>query len=235
MPPGFLSFFNTGLKVTVGAAAGYFGALAVSRWHASDPSEDTPPVREEHEEPKKKLDFEIQRLSGELNKREQDLKAREEVLAKQEAMLREMRAAIEADASKTQTTVVAAESDGVVAVNPTDKGAEPTIVKIVSSDPVVPPTDYVPRRPAVFDGGGNREPVVPQDPVTGESLLLHFRDPSFATDGQGTSTPRDIPPYLADMFKRRRFTKLQPQHVVSFRATKDGWSLETPDGASCGR
>ena len=101
----------------------------------------------------------------------------------------------------------------------------------------MPPQDYVPRRPQVFDGGVNRESVVPKGSVAGEPRLLYFNDPSFATgmkptvfaDGRGILRYSPLPPTEPNL---RRYTNLKLQHVVSFRATKDGWSLETQDGAS---
>ena len=234
----FLSF-NTGLKVATGIAVGYFGTVAVSHWRTSDSVDNLPPpIREERDDKQKKFEFEVQQRSEQLNKKEQTLKALEETLAKRESELKEQRAALQYMQAKNN-----ASSEGETVTvqgvqEEVSKVVEPAIVKVIRPDPVVPPTDYVPRRPQVFDGGGNREPVVTKASAADEPRLLYFRDPSFATDGVhlDAAIPRrdDVPRHLADITKRRRFANLKPQHVVSFRATRDGWSLETPDGMSGG-
>ena len=236
--PKFGSFlsFNTGLKVCAGAAVGYAGTIAMQHWRTSDPSDNAPPpIQEKHDEKQKKFEFEVQQRSERLNEKEQTLKALEETLAKREAALKEQLSALQ----YMQTKNNAPSESETVAVQgvreEVSKVVEPTIVNVIRPEPVVPPQEHVPRRPQVFDGGG-REPVVPKVSATDGSKLLYFRDPSFATDG--SSAPaiprRDIPPHLAHTSGRRRYTNLKPQHVASFRATKDGWSLETQDGVSGG-
>ena len=231
---GFLGF-NTGLKVCAGVAVGYAGTIAMQHWHTSESSDNVPPLmREERDERQKKFEFEVQQRSEQLNKKEQTLKALEETLAKREAALKEERSTFQYMQAKNNAP---SESETVAVQRVREevpKVVESTTVKVAHPDPVAPPSDYGPRRPQVFDGGGNREPVAPT--TIGVTRPLYFSDPSFATvDGRYNPTiPRgDTPPHLADT-GRRRYTNLESQRVVSFRATKDGWSLVTPDGVRDG-
>ena len=182
------------------------------------------------------MKLETEKVLDELRARQAKIEKDEKAFAEKQSALDEKIAAFEQMRTSGATTVVAKEPDGVVAIEPIGKDPKPAIVKVIHPDPVVPPTDYVPRRPQVFDGG-NREPVVPKDTTIGVTRPLYFSDLSSATGDvrYDPSIPRrDIPPHLADMPKRRRFTNLQPRHVASFRATKDGWSLGTPDGGGNG-
>ena len=220
------------LKVCAVAAFSCAATVGVQHWRTSESLDNVPPpVREERDERQKKFEFEVQQRSEQLNKKEQTLKALEETLAKREAALKEERSALQYMQAKNNAP---SESETRGYGRKFSKVVESTTVKVAHPDPVVSPTDYVPRRPQVFDGGGNREPVVPKGSVADEPRLLYFRDPSFAMDGDRYDPAilrrGDVLPHLANISKRRRFTNLQPQHVVSFRATKDGWSLGTPDG-----
>ena len=227
------------LKVCTVAAFSCAATVGVQHWRTSDPADDVPPkVQEERNEKQKKFEIEVQQLSNKLIEKERELEVTKETLAKREAALKEERSALQYMRAKNNAP---SESETVAVQGVREevsKVVESTTVKVAHPDPVVPPNDYVPRRPQVFDGGGNREPVVPKGLVTDETRLLYFHDPSFAMDGgrYDPAIPRrdDVPRYLTDMSKRRRFTNLQPRHVVSFRANKDGWSLETPDGVSNG-
>ena len=235
--PGFGNFLSVGTvtKVLTGAAVGYVGTVAMSRWHTSVPPEEAPAVQQEREDRQKKFEFEVQEQSERLNKKEQELKSLEEALAKREAALKEERSVLQWLQTKNN-----APSDGdVVATQEVQKKVskvvEPTVVQVVNPDVVVPPNGYVPRRPAVFDGGGNREPFVPKVSMTDEAKLLYFRDPSSVP--YRSSDPviprRDIiMRNLANVTERSRLMSLSPQHVESFQVSKDGWSSGTPDDRS---
>jgi len=227
------------LKVCAVAAFSCAATVGVQHWCTSDPADDVPPkVQEERNEKQKKIEFEIQQLSNKLIEKERELKATKEAIAKEKAELAEMDAALRAT---QRTGTVALSEENTVAAAAIEKGGskviEPAIVKVIHPDPVVPPTDYVPRRPQVFDGG-NREPVVPKDTTIGVTRPLYFSDSSFATDDSryDPAIPRrgDALQHPVNIFKRRRFVDLKPQHVASLKIAKDGWSLETLDGVSNG-
>lgn len=220
------------LKVCAAAAFSCAATVGVQHWRTSESIDNVPPpMRKEPDERQKKFEIEVQQRSEELLKREEAVKASEEAIAKREAALKEERLALQYMQGKNnvpsegETVAAAAIEKEVSQVI----GSE--VVKIVNPAPVEKPNDYVPRRPQVFDGGGNREP---KDATISVTRPLYFNDPSFTTDSSRYDPARDMPPHLADTSKRRRYTDLKPQHVVSFRATKDGWSLKTPDNERSG-
>lgn len=114
----------------------------------------------------------------------------EEVLAKREAALKEERAALLATRTLTTEAVVSSEADAGV-VQKVQIVEEPADLKIEQREAVIPAenqTDYVPKRPAVFDGRGNAPVVTNKSSTNGaEPQLLYFNDPSFAT-GRTPST-----------------------------------------------
>ncbi len=221
---------NTAVKVGAGAAAGYFGTVAVSSYTGSAEDPKAEMHEERREEREKKLNFEVQQRSNELDKREQSLKTQEEALLKWEAALREERLVMQS--MQASTVAVTEETAGAVAAKTVQIVEEPTDLKIEQHKTVVAtekPTEYVPKRPAVFDGGG-REPVATDKPSTaGEPQLLYFNDPSFATDRVPSTDGRDglRRPLLSPTDPNaRRFANLRPQHVVSVKATPEGVSVK---------
>ena len=207
---------NTAMKVGAGAAAGYFGTIVVSSYTSSTEESAKTEMREEgREEREKKLNFEVEQRSKHLEEKERDLKSLEETLSKQAAALREERLAVQQ--MQTATVAVTEEADGV-ATKTVQTVKEPADLKVEQRETVVPeekPTEYVPRRPQVFDGGG-REPVASnKESTASEPKLLYFNDPSFATDRIPFAEGRDVRPLLSPPVpKARRFTKQIPHRDV---------------------
>ena len=211
------------LKVCAVAAFSCAATVGVQHWRTSESLDNVPPPMREEQTQLKQLKLETEKVLDDLRVRQAKVEKDEKAFAEKQSALDEKIAAFEQMRTSGATTVVAKEPDGVVAIEPIGKDPKPAIVKVIHSDPVVPPTDYVPRRPQVFDGG-NREPVVPKGLVTDETRLLYFHDPSFAMDGYrcDPAIPRrgDALQHPVNIFKRRRYTNLKPQHVASFRATR---------------
>ena len=222
------------LKVCAAAAFSCAATVGVQHWRTSESIDNVPPpMREEPDERRKKFEIEVQQRSEELLKREEAVKALEEAIAKQKAELAERLSALQYMQGKNNVPSEGETVEAAAIEKEVSQVIGSEVVKIVNPAPIEKPNDYVPRRPQVFDGGGNREP---KDATIGVMRPLYFNDPSFATGGgPDPAIPhRDTPPYLADTSKRRRYTNLKSQHVVSFQATKDGWSLVTPDGERSG-
>jgi hypothetical protein len=145
------------LSTTGKVAGGVLAALGVQYYMGSSEFSKDPQRAEMREEQKKKLDFEVQQRSEELEKKEQSLKVLEEALAHREATLREEKTAVQ-QMQQAATQIVASE----VPVVEIQQAEEPADVQPEKPKADVVPTDNAPKRPAVFDGGGNKkEPASP--------------------------------------------------------------------------
>ena len=157
--PKFDSLISLGTagKVAVGVVAGGIGVSGVQHYkNSSEFSKD--PQRAEMREEQKKMSFEVQQRSEELEKKERELKTLAENIAKQSADLKDKEAALQRiQQAVTETQGVAA---GVVAVETVQQVAqakEPADEQPEEPKADVVPTNNAPRRPAVFDGSGDKE------------------------------------------------------------------------------
>ena len=162
------------LKVAACVGIGCGGTLGVQHMTSSASSWDEKAAREEKGSGKG-MKFEINQLSKQLEEKEQSLKTWEEMLAKQAADLKEQQAAVSsAPARMTVATTVAepkpdqpiiddvlfGEEDAKSGKLKTSNIAQRGIAKQATEAP----TPDVPKRPAVFDGGGT--PAVAFPPTT---------------------------------------------------------------------
>jgi hypothetical protein len=165
------------LKVAAWAAVGCGGTLTVQRYTTSSSSSWDEKAATEKEGSGKGMKFEINQLSKQLEEKEQSLKTWEEMLAKQAADLKEQQAAVSsAPARMTVATTVAdvvkpdqpvvdeasfGEEDPKTEGSKQTKGMQRGIARRKATED---PTSDVPKRPAVFDGGGT--PAVAFQPMT---------------------------------------------------------------------
>ena len=175
MNPALLRLLAS-LKVATWAAAGCVGTVVVQHYTASSSSSWDEKAATEKEVSGKGIKFEISQLSKQLEEKEQSLKTWEELLAKKDADLKERLAEV----SQTQTTTVV-KTTTVADVKPdqpviddvsfgedASKNGKSKNSKIVqrgiAKQAAEEPTVDVPKRPAVFDGGGS--PAVAFPPMT---------------------------------------------------------------------
>ena len=157
------------MKVAACVGIGCGGTLGVQRYMTSQSSPWDEKAATGKEGSGKGMKFEINQLSKQLEEKEQSLKSWEELLAKREADLKEQQAAVLQVQKTTATTVVqtasVAESkpeeaiiDDVPFGEEDPKNGKSKASNIaqrgIAKQAVEVPTDSVPKRPAVFDGGG---------------------------------------------------------------------------------
>ena len=151
---------GTAGKVASGIIVGGVSTVAVQRYTDSSEFSKDPQRAEMREEGRKKLDFEIQQRSEELEKKKRELEVLAETIAKQQAALKEERSAVQ-QMQQAATQVVASEVPVVETVQQVAQVEESEEPKSEESKKAEVPTNNAPKRPAVFDGGGNKEPIVP--------------------------------------------------------------------------
>ena len=158
--PKFNSLISLGTAkgALAGLVAGSVATVAVQRHMGSSESSNDPQRTEMREDQKKKMSFEVQQQSEELEEKKRDIEIRELSVAKKwgevgekEEALRQMQQAM------TETQGVAA---GVVPVETVQQVAQAK--GQADAQPEEPKADVVPmnnasRRLAVFAGGGNKE------------------------------------------------------------------------------
>lgn len=163
------------LKIPACIAIGCGGTLTVQRYTASSSLPWDEKAATEKEDFGKGMKFEINQLSKHLEEKEQSLKTWEEMLAKQAADLKEQQSAVSfvSAPTTTVTTVAEAKSDQPIIddVPFGEEDAKPGKLKAsniaqrgITKREAEVPTDGVPKRPAVFDGGGT--PAVAFPPTT---------------------------------------------------------------------
>ena len=154
---GELISLSTTAKFAGGILAGSAATVGVQYYKDSSEFSKDPQIMEKRED-QKKMSFEIQQLSKELEEKKRNIEMQEQSVARKlqevgekEEALRRMQQAI------TETQGLAA---GVVAVETVQQVAqaeEPADKQPEEPKPDVVPANNAPRRPAVFDGGGNKE------------------------------------------------------------------------------
>lgn len=163
------------LKIPACIAIGCGGTLTVQRYTASSSPSWDEKAATEKEGSGKGMKFEINQLSKQLEEKEQSLKTWEEMLAKQAADLKEQQAAVSsAPARMTVATTVAEPKPDQPIIDDVPFGEEDAksgklkasnIAQLgIAKKEAEVPTDSVPKRPAVFDGGGT--PAVAFPPTT---------------------------------------------------------------------
>lgn len=174
MNPVLLRFL-AGLKIPACIAIGCGGTLTVQRHTASSSLSWDEKAATEKEDSGKGMKFEINQLSKQLEEKEQSLKTWEEMLAKQAADLKDQQAAVSSVSAQTTTVTTVAESkpaqpiiDDVPFGEEDAKSGKLKASNIaqrgITKREAEVPTDSVPKRPAVFDGGGT--PAVAFPPTT---------------------------------------------------------------------
>ena len=151
---------STTAKIAGGVITGGFSTVVVQRYTDSSEFLKDPQKAEIREEQKKKLDFEIQQQSEELEKKKRELEVLAENIAKQRAALNEERSAVQQMQQTATTQVAVSESAVIGTVQQVAQAGEPADVQPEKPKADVVPTDNVPKRPAVFDGGGHKEKPV---------------------------------------------------------------------------
>lgn len=163
------------LKIPACIAIGCGGTLTVQRYTASSSLSWDEKAATEKEDSGKGMKFEINQLSKQLEEKEQSLKTWEEMLAKQAADLKEQQAAVSSVSAQTTTVTTVAESKpdqpiiddvpfGEEDAKPGKLKASNIAQRGITKREAEVPTDGVPKRPAVFDGGGT--PAVAFPPTT---------------------------------------------------------------------
>ena len=147
---------STAGKIAGGVVLGGISTVAVQRYTDSSEFSKDPQRAEMREEQKKKLDFEVQQRSEQLEKKEQELKMLEATLAKQQATLAEERLVVQ-QMKAAATEAVASEVAVAETVQPVAQTEDPADVQPEKPKADVVSADNAPKRPAVFDGGGRKE------------------------------------------------------------------------------
>ncbi len=163
------------LKIPAYIAIGCGGTLTVQRYTASSSLSWDEKAATEKEDSGKGMKFEINQLSKQLEEKEQSLKLWEELLAKKDADLKERLAAVSSEPARmTVATTVAEPKPDQPIIDDVPFGEEDAksgklkasnIAQLgIAKEEAEVPTDSVPKRPAVFDGGGT--PAVAFPPTT---------------------------------------------------------------------
>ena len=166
---------GTSLKVAAGIGAGCVGTIGFQHYTASLSPLWDEKAASEKEGSGKGMKFEVNQLSKQLEEKEQSLKTWEEMLAKKDADLKERLAAVSSVSAQTTTVTTLAESKldqpiiddvpfGEEDAKPGKLKASNIAQRGIAKREAEVPTDSVPKRPAVFDGGGT--PAVAFPPTT---------------------------------------------------------------------
>lgn len=176
MKPNLLRIV-AGSKLAACIGVGCGGTLGVQHYMTSSSSSWDEKAATEKESFGKGMKFEINQLSKQLEEKEQSLKALEELLTKKEADFKEQQAASVQTQTAHATTVV--QTTNVADPKPEqafidevpfgEEGRSPESQKlrmlraggIAKKEADEVPTSDVPKRPAVFDGGGAPAVVFP--------------------------------------------------------------------------
>ena len=154
---GDLISLSTATRAAAGMAVGVGVTMGVQHHMDSSEFSKDPQRTEIREDQQKKMSFEVQQLSKKLEEERQKLETEKQSLAKEQADLRDAKAALQRmQQAMTEQGVQA----GVVAVETVQQVAqakEQADEQPEEPKPDVVPTNNAPRRPAVFDGGGNKE------------------------------------------------------------------------------
>jgi len=154
---GNLISLSTATKTVAGMAAGVGATMGVQHYMGSSEFSKDPQIMERREDQQKKMSFEVQQLSKELEERKRNIEMQEQSVAKKLQEVSEKEAALQRmQQAMTEQGVQA----GVVAVETVQQVAqakEPADVQPEEPKADVVPANNAPRRPAVFDGGGNKE------------------------------------------------------------------------------
>ena len=154
---GDLISLSTATRAAAGMAVGVGVTMGVQHHMDSSEFSKDPQRTEIREDQQKKMSFEVQQLSKKLEEERQKLETEKQSFDREKAaMIEKMAALQQMQQAMTEQGVQA----GVVAVETVQQVAqakEPADEQPEEPKADVVPMNNAPRRPAVFDGGGNKE------------------------------------------------------------------------------